>query len=331
MVGQFVKAWQAKDWQSMVAHLSKESALSWFEEGLVYGPEAFIAKFSTQPVVVVKQSSYLSYTLIEMTLKEAPILVKVVTVEQTIGLVVVVAKNPNLHRTRFTLAYDGSRYQGFQRQPHGHTVQNLIETALFKLFKQPFTIHAASRTDAGVHAKKQVFHVDLPSRLDRVAELLDRLLPDDVHIYAAEAVPQLFHSRYDARRKTYHYRLIHTINPFLSHQALHYDVIDLDRLNAHLKPLIGRHDFGAFTVRNDKNNTIRTLYTAHAFMSGEDTIIEWIGDGFLRHMVRMMVGHVLYDLEHQAQTVTDMLTHPTRQHQAVMAPARGLYLHDIEY
>lgn len=331
MVTQFIKAWQSKDWVSMANFLTAQSALSWFEEGLIYGMDAFMDKLSMHSVKLVKHEHYLSYDIIEMNLGNQPILVKVVTVEAAIGLVVIVAKNLAIQRTRFTVAYDGSRYQGFQRQPHGLAIQNVIEAALLKLFKQPLAIHAASRTDAGVHAKKQIFHVDLPSQLDRLAELLDRILPDDIHVYESEYVPQLFHSRYDARKKTYHYRLIHTHNPFLSHQALFHEPIDLDRLNAHLKMLIGRHDFGAFTVRNDKDNTVRTLYDAHAFKLGDETIIEWVGDGFLRHMVRMMVGHSLYDLDQGTQTVKSMLSEPTRQHHAYMAPAKGLYLYDIEY
>ncbi|TVP95059.1 MAG: tRNA pseudouridine(38-40) synthase TruA [Acholeplasmatales bacterium] len=331
MVSHLIEAWQSNDWPKLATLLAHDCALSWFEEGLVHGPDAVVNRLSEHPVSVQGFELYLSYTIIKLRMGDRPVLVKVVTSIDAVMLLVVVAPPPGHHRIRFTMAYDGSRYRGFQRQPQGGAIQNVLEAALVKLFKHPLSIHAASRTDAGVHARKQVFHADLPAMPNHLADLLDRMLPDDLHVYGAEVVPHVFHSRYDARKKTYRYRLIHQVDPFLSHQALVHQKLDVHRLNTQLELFVGCHDFRAFTVRNDKIDTVRTVYAARAFSLGDETIIEWIGDGFLRHMVRMMVGHVLHDLCHDVNTVHAMLAEPLKPRRAMMAPAKGLYLHDIEY
>jgi tRNA pseudouridine38-40 synthase len=223
---------------------------------------------------------------------------------------------PEIGRTlKITLAYDGSFFVGWQRQASGTSIQGLLEEALSRIEGEPVTVVGAGRTDAGVHALGQVASVRM-SRLMEPAALcraLNAVLPADVRVVTLEAVAQEFHARYGARTKTYQYAIVNgpTVSPFEWRYVWHISQpLDVDRMARAASCLVGRHDFAAFQSAGSAVKTsIRTVMTsvlrragpgeplwARSHLSGTEReastrlIYEITGDGFLRQMVRTVVG-----------------------------------------
>lgn len=238
----------------------------------------------------------------------------------------------NPHRFRVDLAYSGLRYEGFQRQPTKRTVQGELEAALSGLFKQTITVHPASRTDAGVHALHHVVHVDVdtPLMANQVKRLLNRMLPEDIRILDIQRVPGVFHARYDATGKTYRYRLCHVDDAFRAHLTMRTDEVDPKRLKSILQAFVGTHDFRNFAKRTDKN-TVRTLHTINVRQEADETIIELCGEGFLRHMVRMIIARALEDYHKHTNAIKDALNNPEKAIPKLMVPASGLHLIAVHY
>ena len=243
---------------------------------------------------------------------------------------------------KLTLAYDGTNYVGWQRQAGGASIQQAVEEAVLPLASgadRPPAVSAASRTDAGVHALAQVASVVLDSRLsaDAVLRALNVRLPEDVRVRAVEDAAPGFHARFHARGKTYRYRLVRApvLLPFDRAYAWHTPWLrDVDAMRQAARRLIGRHDFGSFQAAGSRIvDTVRTIERLDVLESGDDIFVEVEGNGFLRHMVRAIVG-TMVDTGSGTRPADDMariLAARRRDAAGRTAPAQGLVLMAVRY
>ena len=246
----------------------------------------------------------------------------------------------DIRKVKCTLSYDGSKYGGFQVQANSVTVQELIQAALEKVAKERIIIHASGRTDAGVHARGQVFHFQTSCQvpLERWSFALNSLLPDDIAILAAEEVPGTFHSRFDVVEKTYRYclmnRKVHDV--FYRNYAWHIPVLlNVDAMKQAAVYLIGEHDFTSFcSTRSIVENKVRHVYEILIEEESEGKI--WIsirGNGFLYNMVRIIVGTLVQVGlgKRNSNGIIAILEAKDRKQAGETAPAHGLFLWEVKY
>ena len=242
-------------------------------------------------------------------------------------------------RYKVTVAYDGNNYAGFQSQINALTIQDTIEKVLAQIFREKIRIVMSSRTDAGVHAKGQVFHFDSQVKKDlgKLKYSFNCLLPKDIHVLKIENVTEKFHSRFSVKNKTYEY-IINTgeYDVFMDGYAYqcHYE-LDVDMMKKASKLFIGTHDFGSFNTSSIKEypNQVRTISEFKITQKKDLIIIRVTSTGFLRNMVRIMVG-TLIDLGRGQKTIKDiknMLDHPSKTTRRYNADPHGLYLIKIRY
>lgn len=251
---------------------------------------------------------------------------------------------------RLTLAYDGTRYVGWQRQARGTSIQGVIEAALSRIEGRAVVVTGSGRTDAGVHALGQVasFTLAHPIAMAALVCALNAMLPPDLRVLDATEAPAGFDARRSASRKTYRYRLLRTAiaDPFERLYAWHLPgPLDLAAMRQGLTPLLGRHDFASFQASGSRvSNTVRTLFDARlepglladgrSGLPGDDLLtFEFTADGFLRHMVRTVVG-TMVEIgagRRDAVLVPALLAACDRRLAGPTAPAAGLFLVRVEY
>jgi tRNA pseudouridine38-40 synthase len=240
---------------------------------------------------------------------------------------------------RLTLAYDGTRFVGWQRQASGESIQGLLEQALSRLEGAAVTAHGAGRTDAGVHAEGQVAsaQVTFAHDTDTVRRSLNAQLPDDIRILAVEDAAADFHARFSARGKSYRYQLVTApvVSPFSRAFVWHVpEPLDRGAMREAATLFAGTHDFAAFqSSGSDVATTVRTLTRSDLVERGDVLAYEVGGDGFLRHMVRAMVG-TLVEVgrgRRPAGDVAALLQGGSRALAGATAPALGLTLVKVEY
>ncbi|QDP38917.1 tRNA pseudouridine(38-40) synthase TruA [Radiobacillus deserti] len=246
-----------------------------------------------------------------------------------------------MQRIKCVISYDGSEFSGYQVQPNGRTVQEEIEKALQKMSKgNPIRITASGRTDAGVHAKGQVFHYDTELEIpeDRWKKAINTLLPPDIRVLEIEKVSSSFHARFDVREKTYKYfvDVQEDIDIFKRKYAYHYPYpLDLDEMSKACELLQGEHDFTAFCAANSgvKGDKIRTIYQAHIKCTGNQIVFTFTGSGFLYNMVRILVGTLLEIGvgKRRASDILSIIESKDRNNAGKTAPAHGLYLWKVRY
>src|SRR5918995_5675838 len=197
---------------------------------------------------------------------------------------------------KLTLAYDGTRFVGWQKQASGESIQGLLEAALARLEGAPVTAHGAGRTDAGVHAEGQVASARVTFAHDAatVIRALNAVLPPDVRVIAVEDAAGDFHARFRARAKSYRYQLanVPVMSPFVRAYAWHVpERLDVAAMRNAAATLVGTHDFAAFqSTGSDVATTERTLTRSELVDRSGLLAYEVSGNGFLRHMVRAIVG-----------------------------------------
>lgn len=245
-----------------------------------------------------------------------------------------------MRRVKLTLAYDGTAYRGFQLQPNGPTVQSVTEGALGRLLQEPVRLRAAGRTDAGVHAREQVADfADSGNRpLDAILRGGNALLPPDIRILSVEEVPESFDARRHAREKEYRYflHLRPVDSPFFSRFAWHIEKpLDVEAIREGLAHIVGEHDFASFRGQGcTAKITVRTIFRADlGEPHPELRCIAISGGGFLRHMVRNLVGTVVEVGKGKipAERVKELLSMRERSEAGPTAPARGLFLWSVTY
>ncbi|HVG09230.1 MAG TPA: tRNA pseudouridine(38-40) synthase TruA [Thermoanaerobaculia bacterium] len=242
-------------------------------------------------------------------------------------------------RARLTISYRGERYAGWQRQDNALTVQEIVEEALAKLVDSPIRVTGASRTDAGVHARGQVAHLDLPRPLPHRALVhgVNRHLPGDVRVMAAGLVDEDFHARKSAVGKEYSYRLsrAEVLSPLDAPFAVQVPAkIDLIRMQSAASFLPGRHDFSAFALAGGSHGQpFRRVFAAGWLEQGDELRFTITGDGFLRGMVRALVG-TLIEVglgRRDPEELADLLSGRPRSAAGPTAPAHGLILETVSY
>lgn len=244
-----------------------------------------------------------------------------------------------MKRVKLTIAYDGTNYCGWQVQPNGITVEEVINKALQKLTGENILVIGASRTDSGVHAlgNVAVFDTETTIPADRIAMALNQRLPDDIVIVKSEEVPLDFHPRYCDCRKTYEYHIINTRIPIPTKRLTNYFVsynLDLDKMRQAASYLVGEHDFVSFcNVRTDVENTVRTITALDIVKNGDEITIRITGNGFLYNMVRIIVGTLIRVGRgfYEPEKVKEILEAKDRKAAGVTAPAHGLMLVEIHY
>lgn len=253
-------------------------------------------------------------------------------------------------RLRLDLAYDGTNFSGWGKQPDRRTVQSEVESALSKLTRTTVETIVAGRTDAGVHATGQVVHVDIPEleigpfskkdhwNIDELPYRLNRILDEDIRVLAASLAPPGFHARFSALRRNYQYRIVdrnRAILPLRRYDvAPWYRPLDLNLLNEASKLLLGEHDFAAFCKFREGGTTIRTL-EKFSWHRDDDEILEAtvVADAFCYSMVRNLIGAVVCvaDGRFPSEWVADVLKNRQRISDSLVFPARGLTLVQVDY
>jgi tRNA pseudouridine38-40 synthase len=243
---------------------------------------------------------------------------------------------------KFTLQYDGTDYVGWQRQPNGASIQGVLEDALAPIEGGPVTVHGAGRTDAGVHALGQVASVTVVNTLDErtLARALNAVLPLDVRVLSIEEGEPDFHARFRALSKTYEYRIVNApiASAFLRRYVWHIQQpLDLEAIRTAAGPLVGTHDFAGFQGAGTfAASTVRTILALDVEDgAGFDLpfVIRVTGDGFLRHMVRNIVG-TLVEVgagRWDPWRLLAVLESRDRSEAGRTAPPQGLFLTHVGY
>ena len=254
---------------------------------------------------------------------------------------------------KLTVAYDGTRFVGWQRQARGprgarlrrgvevegESIQGLLEEALARFEGGPVTVHGAGRTDAGVHALGQVASAEVTCMHDSGAILrgLNSSLPPDVRVVCVEDAPGGFHARFSALSKTYRYviRNAPVASPFDRAFAWHLsEPLDEDLMRVAAHALVGTHDFAAFqSAGSETSGTVRTISRSLVSRTDDELVYEVAGNGFLRHMVRAIVG-TLVEIgrgSRSADSMAALLACRARSEAGATAPPHGLFLVRVDY
>ena len=244
-----------------------------------------------------------------------------------------------MKRIKLTIAYDCTNYCGWQVQPNGITVEEVINKALSKMIGEEILVIGASRTDSGVHAMGNVAVFDTNTTIppEKIGIALNQRLPEDIVITKSEEVPLDFHPRYCDCSKTYEYHIINTRIPVPTKRFTNYFVsyeLDIDKMREAASYLVGEHDFVSFcNVRTDVENTVRTITALDILTNGNEITIRITGNGFLYNMVRIIVGTLIRVGRgfYEPEKVKEILEAKNRKAAGVTAPAHGLMLMEINY
>jgi tRNA pseudouridine38-40 synthase len=241
--------------------------------------------------------------------------------------------------------YDGTAYHGFQAQPHVRTVQQVMEEAIARLTGDVVRICGAGRTDAGVHARKQVVHCSVNSRvpIDRWCAAINAHLPNDIVVWNAFAVTQSFHARKSAVHKTYVYTLYNAPFPDPVHARTQWHIsrrLNERAMNEAAERIVGEHDFSSFCAAGTGTRTrvrqvMRAAVDAAVSADGIGRTIQctFTGNGFLYNMVRIVVGtlvHIGSELR-AVEDITEIIEARDRMRAGPTAPPHGLMLWDVAY
>ena len=244
-----------------------------------------------------------------------------------------------MRNIRLDICYDGTRYNGWQRQTsHDNTIQGKIETALSRILGEPIEISASGRTDTGVHARGQVanFHCESGMDCELILAELRKYLPEDIGIYSCREVSPRFHARLNALEKTYQYRLWNSEAPcvferrFVSQME---EELDVQAMTDAAQLFLGTHDFSAFCANKKmKKSTVRTVKSFTVEKVGEELRFTVTGNGFLHNMVRILVG-TLIEVGRGERSVESIpsLFGAKREQAGFLAPGKGLCLMEVRY
>ena len=245
-----------------------------------------------------------------------------------------------MRNLKLTLAYDGTRLVGWQRQADGDSVQGLLEDALARFEGAPVTVHGAGRTDAGVHALGQVAHFDLAKDWadDKIRDALNALLrPDPISVLTCEHAPPDFDARFSAKARHYLYRIIDRRSPLALERMRAWGVfrpLDAKAMDEAAQVLVGHHDFATFrSTECQSESPEKTLDRLSASRHGEIIRVETSARSFLHNQVRSMVGSLklVGEGKWSAADLEAALAAKDRARCGPVAPAHGLYLVKVDY
>ena len=244
-------------------------------------------------------------------------------------------------KIRLTLQYDGNGYAGYQKQDNILTIQEKLERTLSQVYGYPLETIGSGRTDVGVHADGQVIHFNVEENkipLSRLASIMNRLLPDNIRVVEAFEVSRNFHARYSARVRMYRYTLEQVSGGRLFPQGRHaYQpgfFLDISQLEEYLRPLIGRHDFSSFCHLHDGSRTKeREIFHITVHEKENYIYIDFYGNGFLRNMIRSIVGTLLFAYRKKKKNdyLANILVRRSPLKSKARAPGKALTLHRVYY
>ena len=244
-----------------------------------------------------------------------------------------------MRNIKLLIEYDGTNYHGWQRQSNSITIQEIMENTLFKITSERTTIIASGRTDAGVHALGQVANFRTDSRMEDISfiKAFNRLLPHDIVVKDAVTVEENFNSRHSAKSKVYRYSILNRSYP--SSFDYRYSWFIKEQLDIHAMMdaaslLIGTHDFSSFRSSTcQATNPVRTLKRLDIEREGNSILFHFEADGFLKQMVRNIVGTLVYvgRGKFEPLTIKKRLENKNRSSAGPTAPPQGLFLIEVRY
>lgn len=244
-----------------------------------------------------------------------------------------------MRNIRLDICYDGTRYRGWQRLANNdNTIQAKLENALSRILGEPIEISGSGRTDAGTHAMGQVanFHCESNMPVDEILKQLRMYLPEDIGIYSCKNVSPRFHARLNAKTKTYRYRVWHSENPCVFDRKFVYvcpGQYDLEAMKIAAAYYLGEHDFSAFCANKKmKKSTVRYVESFEIQKTENEIVFLVTGNGFLHHMVRIMVGTLLEvgRADREPESI-QALFGAERSEAGELIPACGLCLMEVTY
>lgn len=245
-----------------------------------------------------------------------------------------------IHNIKLEIAYDGSSYNGWQRQGNTNkTIQGILESTISNLLDDVVEIHGSGRTDAGVHAKGQVANFYTKSKLDRLVFMnkLNRTLPDDIKILNMQEVEPGFHARCSAKAKMYSYSIWNSDISNVFGRKYVYEMepkLDVKVMKEASQFLIGEHDFRSFcSDKNMEKSSIRTIHQIDMDQIGDKITISYTGSGFLYNMVRIMTGTLIEVglMKRSPNSIIQILEMKNREASGFTAPPQGLCLEHVYY
>ena len=242
-------------------------------------------------------------------------------------------------RIMLTVAYEGTNYCGWQLQPNGITIEEVLNAKLTELLGEPITVIGASRTDSGVHSYGNVAVFDTDTRIpsEKISYALNQRLPEDIVVQQSKEVRSDFHPRYCNSRKTYEYRILNRRFqlPMLRRDTYFYHYpLDVKKMQEAADYLVGEHDFQSFcSPATSAKTTVRTIYHLDVTLQGEMIAIRVTGNGFLYNMVRIIAGTLIEvgSGAKEPEQIKEILAVCDRSAAGPTAPAHGLTMIGIEY
>ena len=244
-----------------------------------------------------------------------------------------------MRNLRLDISYDGTKYKGFQRLPSNQpTIQAKLEQVLSRLLGEEIEVSGSGRTDAGTHAMGQVvsFHCQSIMPCEEILQGLRQYLPEDIGVYSCKNVSERFHARLNAKTKKYRYRIWNSDRPCVFERKYVYiypEPLDLEKMQLAANAYLGTHDFAAFCDnKHMKKSTVRCIHRFEITRNGDELVFEVTGNGFLQHMVRIMVGTLLEvgNGLRAPQSIT-ALYDAARAESGPALPACGLCLMEVSY
>lgn len=244
-----------------------------------------------------------------------------------------------MRNIRLDIAYDGTRYQGWQRLAGNQdTIQGKIETALSRILGEPIEISGSGRTDAGVHARGQVanFHCESRMSTEQILVELRKYLPEDIGILSCKDASPRFHARLNALEKTYEYRLWNSEVPCVFERRFVYQLpedLDVEAMDRAAQYFVGTHDFSAFCANKKfKKSTVRAIRSFHVTRVGYEIRFRVTGNGFLHNMVRIMVGTLIEvgQGKRDPESIPELFG-GKREDAGYLVPGKGLCLEEVLY
>lgn len=241
---------------------------------------------------------------------------------------------------KLTLQYEGTRYQGWQRQESTeNTIQGKLETLLSKMCGEKVELQGSGRTDAGVHALSQIanFHANTAMPAEDIQDYMNRYLPEDIAVLSVEEVPERFHSRLNATGKVYQYQIINRKIPSVFDRKYAYQVeekLDVEAMRLAASYLTGTHDFKSFTsTKKGKKSTVRRIDSIQLEQCGDKLLLTYTGNGFLYHMVRILTGTLIETGlgKRKPEDIPAVLEAKDREKAGYLVPAKGLTLVQVKY
>jgi tRNA pseudouridine38-40 synthase len=246
-----------------------------------------------------------------------------------------------MYNYKIILKYDGTRYSGWQKNKNAtDTIQEKLETLLSKLFDEKVDVIGSGRTDKGVHALGQVANFHVSEQIDayQLQKDINHYLPDDIGVISCEEVPEQFHSRLKAKSKTYRYTFYKeyrgTKPVFERKYMTSLDrKLDVKAMERAIPFLVGEHDFKGFSSDKTKKTTTRTIESISIVENDETIVFEFVGNGFLHFMVRILVG-TLVEIglgKRKTKTIGNIFENKVREEAGYLVPAEGLALVEVKY